>query len=880
MGELEEKETGPTETSPQQEVVDEPKETDKMLDKKDDNETAVQQTENTGAKDSKNPSPNTDTKKAASSKPTTPTSLGKKSPTQSVDKLSAAGDGEAQPAKVNGGGSNGDEIINIPETAKADDNGEKKMSTEDREVKPKKIPIGGLKLPGFFMKNKPKVDGDGADGELLERENKDESTGDGAAAADGQKVKKEEKPRSSFGERLRNFFVRKPAAEKQQNKQTANGDADAKSEATAEAAAADGAEANNITNASDAPPQKRGLLNAIKLPIANMIPRRKTDDDVELGMGKAGLASMETLDDSMKDQDCVDKAPAKNNGTDEITKLKKTPSGEIKQASPEEKAPEEPELPISFADRLRSYRCSVDDGLIVLGIFLFIILLIVIGFVLSRETLISPPVREGRYIDAVTGCGMVEGLQQDGAFAFRGIPYALPPVGDQRWRPAQLIGGIDDCWNGTLKAHNISNYCTQRLGNGTIIGDEDCLYLDIITPHVRYNSPVPVIVLIGAETLTGPAPGVLRPSARYARSHDVVFVRPNFRLGAFGFLALEALTKDAYPRTSGNYALTDIIAALKWIQLNIAHFGGNPKSVTLLGHRAGGTLVSALVTSNKVNDLYARAWVTSSSAIFPGKPLEESQKRNEQFMTAVDCRDVGCLRAASSEQIWAATPDTWLHFPVDIPTVDENPTAHHKWLVLDGNILQRHPAEAWKEENTGNPKLVMGATAHEAHTEQLRQRHANWTADEVRAYIAASKIGALNLTDEAIRLYNATNYRSLVSMITDIRTICPLLTNARLQPSVPFYVVQQGEGEQQLATIDTDVLAILGRYEPHTVEQRRFVSSMQQLFYYYVSHGTVPQYDPSRRVLNIGQDLLPQQDHPNCNFWISHDIVPRYARID
>ncbi|XP_054733582.1 neurotactin [Anastrepha obliqua] len=876
MGELEEKETGPSETTPQQEVVNEPKETDKMLDKKDESDTAEQQIENTVAK-VKNSSINAEKKKAATSKPTTPTSLsGKKSPAQSVDQIAIAGAEEAQPAKANGGST--EEIIDIPETVKTEEGDEKKMSTEDREVKPKKIPIGGLKLPGFFMKNKPKPDGDGADGELLERENKDEVPA-GAATQEAGKPKKEEKLRISFGERLRNFFVRKPAAEKQQTKQAANGDADAKSEATAEAAAVDG-EANNTANPSDAPPQKRGLLNAIKLPIANMIPRKKIDDDVELGMGKAGLASMETLDDSLKDQDCVDKAPAKNNGTDEITKLKKSPSGEINQASPEEKSAEEPQVPMSLADRLRSYRCSADDGLIVLGIMVFILLIGVIGYVLSHEKLTSPPVREGRFIDAVTGCGMVEGLQEDGAFAFRGIPYALPPVGDQRWRPAQLINGIDDCWNGTLKAHNVSNYCTQRLGNGTIIGDEDCLYLDIVTPHVRYNSPVPVIVLIGTETLTGPSPGVLRPSARYSRSHDVIFVRPNFRLGALGFLALEALTKDAYPRTSGNYALSDIIAVLKWIQLNIAHFGGDPKLVTLLGHRAGGTLVSALVTSSKINDLYARAWVTSSSAIFPGKSLEESEKRNNQFMTALDCQDIICLRAASTEQIWAATPDTWLHFPVDIPAIDEKPSAHHEWLVLDGNILQRHPADAWKEEHIGKPKLVMGATAHEAHTEQLRQRHANWTAEEVRAFITSSKIGALNLTNEAIQIYNATNYRNLVTMITDIRTICPLLTNARLQPSVPFYVVQQGEGENQLATVDTDVLAILGRYEPHTVEQRRFVSSMQQLFYHYISQGTVPQYEPSRRVLYIAQDPLPQQDHPNCNFWISHDVVPRYARID
>lgn len=115
--------------------------------------------------------------------------------------------------------------------------------------------------------------------------------------------------------------------------------------------------------------------------------------------------------------------------------------------------------------------------------------------------------------------------------------------------------------------------------------------------------------------MIGDSPNKLRPSARLAHQRDVVFVRPNFRLGVLGFLALEELSKSVRPPTSGNYALTDILAVLRWIQLNIHHFGGNPKSVTLLGHRAGATIVSALITSPKAKDLFARAWVTSGSAV-------------------------------------------------------------------------------------------------------------------------------------------------------------------------------------------------------------------------------------------------------------------------
>lgn len=199
MGEQEEKETPQTENTGQQEVAEEPKETDKMLEKKDD------ETKQSSEK-------LVEGKKKSSSKPSTPTA-------EKKDKEKS----EAGESKTNGGG---EEIIDIPEggakaeTAESAD--ERKLSAEEREVKPKKIPIGGLKLPGFFMKNKPKSDGDGAEGELLEKENKDAEEGERKPA------KKEDKPAKNFGERLRNFFVRKPA-EKQAKQQASAAEIDNKS---------------------------------------------------------------------------------------------------------------------------------------------------------------------------------------------------------------------------------------------------------------------------------------------------------------------------------------------------------------------------------------------------------------------------------------------------------------------------------------------------------------------------------------------------------------------------------------------------------------------------------------------------------------------------
>lgn len=135
--------------------------------------------------------------------------------------------------------------------------------------------------------------------------------------------------------------------------------------------------------------------------------------------------------------------------------------------------------------------------------------------------------------------------------------------------------------------------------DGKVNGTEDCLTLDIVTSQVRNYNLLPVIVLIGAESFIGDSPGILRPSARFARIRDVVYVRPKFRLNVFGFLSLESLSNTS--RTSGNYALSDIIVALEWIQINIDKFGGDPTSVTLFGHRTGATLVTALTSSAKAN---------------------------------------------------------------------------------------------------------------------------------------------------------------------------------------------------------------------------------------------------------------------------------------
>lgn len=638
---------------------------------------------------------------------------------------------------------------------------------------------------------------------------------------------------------------------------------------------------------------KKGLLHAIRLPICNIIPKKlrplnggnvASAEDVESGTGpnnKAGLASMETLDDSLKDtengKDVTDRAAVVAAGDDlETVKLNETSEEKKKEDEANETKPT-----LTLWQQFRAYKVSVDDLAILGGFILFLLMIAIICWFTFTGTgqVTSAPVRDGKFIEAITSCGAVEGIKEDSAFAFRGIPYAYSPTEERRFRPAKLIDQIDDCWNGTLKAHTSAPVCSQILANGSFDGTEDCLKLDVITPHVRYDNPLPVVVLFGAESFLGDSPSKLRPSARYSRARDVIFVRPNFRLNIFGFLSLDLLSKDTYPPTSGNYALSDMIAVLEWIKLNIVHFGGNPKSVTLFGHRAGATLVTALVASKRAQSLYARAWVTSGAAIFPGKPLAESERENLDYLERLKCKDVQCLRDAKNEDLLEAIPDNWLRTWPDLPTAEENTTIRHDWLVLDGSIIHRSPSDLGID-NVNQMNLVVGTTRHESHSEKLLLKHKEWTPELVKKHIEDSKIGQLGLTEEVLTRYNAT-YEGLVSMISDIRTICPLLTMARSQHLIPFYVVTQvGNGDNPLATVDDDVQAILGRYEPKTPEQRRYMSAIQQLFYHYVSHGEMKQYDSRRPVFDIGQDALSVEDYPNCDYWISKDFVPRYGRRD
>ncbi|XP_049825157.1 juvenile hormone esterase [Aethina tumida] len=180
--------------------------------------------------------------------------------------------------------------------------------------------------------------------------------------------------------------------------------------------------------------------------------------------------------------------------------------------------------------------------------------------------------------------------------SFKGIPYAEPPVGNLRFEPPVAKSP----WNDTLKATDYGSSCIQEDGSG----NEDCLYLNVFTPKLDGNLPVMVWVYGGAF-INGD--GINDPS--YVLEKDVVFVSFNYRIGILGFVSTEDLVAP------GNAGLKDQVLALKWVQSNIAKFGGDPQKITIWGESAGSASVSYLTQSNLTRGLFQGAIMESGSSL-------------------------------------------------------------------------------------------------------------------------------------------------------------------------------------------------------------------------------------------------------------------------
>ena len=246
-----------------------------------------------------------------------------------------------------------------------------------------------------------------------------------------------------------------------------------------------------------------------------------------------------------------------------------------------------------------------------------------------------------------------------GVRVFKGIPFAAAPVGDLRWLAPQP----PTPWTGVRAADKPSANCMQRAANGGAFppygGDrsattmsEDCLYLNVYTAAVSAAAKQPVMVWIHGGAWTSGA-GVIYQGEDLARK-GVVVVTVNYRLGVFGFLAHPELTKESAHHSSGNYALLDQIAALRWVSKNIAAFGGDPSRVTIFGESAGSWSVHNLVGSPLAKGLFHRAIGESGARFSITTTLAEAEQAGVKFAESIGAPTLAALRATSADALQGA----------------------------------------------------------------------------------------------------------------------------------------------------------------------------------------------------------------------------------
>jgi para-nitrobenzyl esterase len=321
-------------------------------------------------------------------------------------------------------------------------------------------------------------------------------------------------------------------------------------------------------------------------------------------------------------------------------------------------------------------------------------------------------------LDVPTDMGMVHGATAGGVRSFLGIPFAATTGGANRWKPPQPATP----WTTTLEATTLGPICPQ-IDPSTMkyatTSDENCLTLNVWTPDPAPTKPLPVMVWIFGGAFTFGSGGAAPYSGnQLVPKGDVIVVSMNYRVGALGFLAHSGLAAEDPANATGNYGLLDQQAAFKWVQRNIAAFGGDKTNVTIFGESAGGKSVCLQLLSPGSAGLFSKAIIESGLCLTPGLTLAAGEAQGDRYAQAMGCTDMdsstalACLRALSPTDIINGPANPPPQLPGGLFYQDSS-TSLSLQPIVDGVFLTDQPAALFTANKEAAVPVLQGANTDE-----------------------------------------------------------------------------------------------------------------------------------------------------------------------
>jgi para-nitrobenzyl esterase len=482
--------------------------------------------------------------------------------------------------------------------------------------------------------------------------------------------------------------------------------------------------------------------------------------------------------------------------------------------------------------------------------------------------------------------GAVRGAVDGDMLAFKGMPYARPPVGPLRWRPTEAALP----WQGVRDGSRYGSLCPQIVGKD-VKGEEDCLYINVWRPLQKPAKPLPVMVWLtggGNHSLSGEGTpafgGVVYNGANFV-PQGVIFVSYNPRLGVLGFLAHAALDAERPEKISGNYGSLDQVAMLRWLKRNIAAFGGDPNQIFLFGTSAGGGNICALMTSPLTRGLIHG--VAMQSSVPTGCEIQTMADAEagtgHKFASAMGCdtaADIAvCLRGKSVTEVVSAMPGTFTVLPrLYGPNVD-------------GHVFPDQPLKRIAERKYPAMPVIIGNTSEETNP---WADTAGRVTDDSSYRAAVERVFGSTQRDRVLAMYPMSSYptprAAFMRVTTDAEFTCQsrrvarTFTSAQKQPVYRYLFdhVQENDATLKAAgAAHTIEHAFLfpgqGKYQPNDVDveiQRHMVDYWSRMARTgNPNGGDDPQWPPYSKAndayleisANTGAKLGSEE--AKCDFW-------------